>query len=69
MNTTLEQITRNIKGYGVQATSIEGQNGFAQNHALHKIYALINVKPGAGRGGGRGKRWEFFQRISCCQIP
>ena len=51
MNTTLEQITRNIKGYGVQATSIiEGQNGFAQNHALHKIYALINVKPGGGGG-------------------
>ena len=62
MNTTLEQITRNIKGYGVQATSIEGQNGFAQNHALHKIYALINVKPGGG--GRRGKRWEFFQKIS-----
>lgn len=50
MNTTLEQITGNIKGYGVQATSIEGQNGFAQNHALHKIYALINVKPGGGEG-------------------
>ena len=68
MNTTLEQITSNIKGYGVQATSIiEGQNSFAQNHALHKIYALINVKPGGG--GRRGKRWEFFQKISCCQIP
>ena len=66
MNTTLKQITGNIKGYGVQATSIEGQNDFAQNHALHKIYALINVKPGGGR---RGKRWEFFQKISCCQIP
>ena len=51
MNTTLEQITRNIKGYGVQATSIEGQNGFAQNHALHKIYALINVKPGGREAG------------------
>ena len=67
MNTTLEQITSNIKGYRVQATSvIEGQNSFAQNHALHKIYALINVKPGGGR---RGKRWEFFHKISCCQIP
>ena len=36
----------------MQATSIiEGQNGFAQNHALHKIYALINVKPGGGEAG------------------
>ena len=60
MNRTLEQITGDIKGYGVKATSIEGQNDFAQNHALHKIYALINVKP----GGRRGKRWEFFQKIS-----
>ena len=58
MYTTWEQITGNIKGYGVQATSIEGQNGFAQNHALHKIYALINVKPG---GGGRQEVgiWHF----------
>ena len=38
----------------------EGQNDFAQNRALHKIYAPINVKP----GGRQGKRWEFFQKIS-----
>ena len=68
MNTTLEQITRNIKGYGVQATSIEGQNGFAQNHALHKIYALINVKPGGGGGGG-ARGGNFFKKLVCCQIP
>ena len=53
MNTTLKQITHNIKGYGVQATSIEAQNDFAQNHPLHKIYAPINVKP-AGGGRARG---------------
>lgn len=68
MNTTLEQITRNIKGYGVQATSIEGQNDFAQNHALHKIYALINVKP-AGGGEARGGNLTFFKKFICCQIP
>ena len=68
MNTTLEQITRNIKGYGVQATSIEGQNDFAQNHALHKIYALINVKPGGG-GEARGGNLTFFKKLICCQIP
>lgn len=61
MNTTLEQITSNIKGYGVQATSIiEGQNGFAQNHALHKIYALINVKP--GEGGEAGQEVGIFSK-------
>ena len=68
MDTTLEQITRNIKGYGVQATSIEGQNSFAQNHALHKIYALINVKP-AGGGEARGGNLTFFKKLICCQIP
>ena len=69
MNTTLEQITRNIKGYGVQATSIiEGQNDFAQNHALHKIYAPINVKP-AGGGGERGGNLTFFKKLIFCQIP
>ena len=31
----------------------EGQNDFAQNHALHKIYALINVKPGGGGEAGQ----------------
>ena len=67
MNTTLEQITCNIKGYGVQATSIEGQNDFAQNHALHKIYALINVKPGGG--GARGGNLTFFKKLIFCQIP
>ena len=67
MNTTLEQITRNIKGYGVQATSIEGQNGFAQNHALHKIYALINVKPGGGGGGARGG--NFFKKLVVVKFP
>ena len=63
MYTTLKQITGNIKSYGVKATSIEGQNDFAQKHALHKIYALINVKPAGGR---QGKRWEFdiFQKIN-----
>ena len=67
MYTTLEQITRNIKGYGVQATSIEGQNGFAQNHALHKIYALINVKPGGGGGGARGG--NFFKKLVVVKFP
>ena len=67
MNTTLEQITGNIKGYGVQATSIEGQNGFAQNHALHKIYALINVKPGGGGGGARGG--NFFKKLVVVKFP
>ena len=66
MNTTLEQITRNIKGYGVQATSIEGQNGFAQNHALHKIYALINVKPA---GGGRARGGNFFKKLVVVKFP
>ena len=68
MYTTLEQITGNIKGYGGKATSIEGQNGFAQNHALHKIYALINVKP-AGGGEARGGNLTFFKKLICCQIP
>ena len=68
MNRTLEQITGDIKGYGVKATSIEGQNDFAQNHALHKIYALINVKP-AGGGEARGGNLTFFKKLICCQIP
>ena len=68
MNTTLKQITGNIKGYGVQATSIEGQNDFVQNHALHKIYALINVQP-AGGGEARGGNLTFFKKLICCQIP
>ena len=67
MYTTLKQITGNIKSYGVKATSIEGQNDFAQKYALHKIYALINVKPVGGR---QGKRWDltFFKKLICCQI-
>jgi len=64
MYTTLKQITGNIKSHGVQVTSIEGQNDFAQNHALHEIYALINVKP-AGGGGNL----TFFKKLICCQIP
>lgn len=67
MYTTLKQITGNIKGYGVQATSIEGQNDFAQNHALHKIYAPINVK-WAGGGRARGGNLTFFKKLICCQI-
>ena len=63
MYTTLKQITGNIKGYGVQATSIEGQNDFAQNRALHKIYAPINVKP-AGGGRARDGKLKFFQKIN-----
>ena len=69
MYTTLKQITGNIESYGVQATSIiiEGQKDFAQNHALHKIYALINVKPAAG-GGARGGNLIFFKKLIWCQI-
>ena len=46
----------------------EGQNDFAQNHALHKIYALINVQP-AGGGEARGGNLTFFKKLICCQIP
>ena len=61
-------MTGNIKGYGVQVTSTEGQNDFAQNRALHKIYAPINVKP-AGEGEARGGNLTFFKKLTCCQIP
>ena len=67
MYTTLKQITGDIKGYRGQATSIEGQNNFAQNHALHKIYAPINVKP-VGEGRARGGNLTFFKKLICCQI-
>lgn len=46
----------------------EGQNDSAQNHALHKIYALINVKP-AGGGEARGGNLTFFKKLIFCQIP
>lgn len=68
MYTTLKQITGNIKGYGVQATSIiEGQHDFAQNRALHKIYAPINEKL-TGEGRARGGNLTFFKKSICCQI-
>lgn len=68
MYTTLKQITGNIKSYGEQATSIESQNDFAQNHTLYKIYAPINVKPARG-GGARGGNLTFFKKLIFCQIP
>ena len=44
----------------------EGQNDFAQNHALHKIYALINVKPA---GGGRARDGNFFKKLVVVKFP
>ena len=45
----------------------EGQNDFAQNRALHKIYAPINVKPGGGGGGARGG--NFFKKLVVVKFP
>ena len=63
MNTTLEQITGDIKGYGVKATSIWRSKWFCSKPCFAQDLCTYQCKAGRGR---RGKRWEsdIFQKIN-----